>query len=292
MLLQRGHGGNQGTHASGNAHRCCQDVIHHQRGCGQQSGPHAKVFTGDRVRSATLRIRHDGLAVGEVYDGEEDDDTDTDGDYVSHPGHSQRNQERQCSFRPIGCGAERIQAENGNPFGGSYSFSFLFLGRKRSAQQQFDKIHGSILPQACVQRWRQTGTQSELIGWEHATAMVRDNRASVRTELALRTTMASNWYPIGVDWLGTRNGDGLVASLIYGLRGTGRRALDRHSIRPRRRHVGLWRAAAPNRYASDRNSLVAKGWSIAPALTDHLASSGSMPIRWLTAQRSFCLHPR
>src|SRR5665811_2460511 len=87
--------------------------------------------------------------------------------------------------------------------------------------------------------------------------------------------MASNWYPIGVDWLGTRDGDGLVASLIYGLRGTGRRALDRRSIRPRSRHVGLWRAAAPNRYASDRNSLVAKGRPIAPALTDHLASSGS-----------------
>src|ERR1035437_9622330 len=89
----------------------------------------------------------------------------------SHPGHSQRNQERKCSFRPIGGGAERIQAENGNPFGGSYSFSLLFLGRKGSAQQQIDKIHGSILPQACVQRWRQTGTQSELIGWERATAM-------------------------------------------------------------------------------------------------------------------------
>src|ERR1035441_2977209 len=162
MLLQRGHGGNQGTHASRNAHRCCQDVIHHQRGCGQQSGPYAKVFTGDRVRSATLRIRHDGLAVGEVYDCEEEDDTDTNGDYVSHPGHSKRNQERQGSFRPIGGGAERIQAENGNPFGGSYSFSLLFLGRKRSAQQQIDKIHGSILPQPCVQRWRQTGTQSEL----------------------------------------------------------------------------------------------------------------------------------
>src|ERR1035438_3763415 len=40
-----------------------------------------------------------------------------------------------------------------------------------------------------------------------------------------------------VDWLGTRNGDGPVASLIYGLRGTGRRASDRRSIRPRRRHV-------------------------------------------------------
>src|ERR1039458_230386 len=236
MLLQRGHGGNQGTHASRNAHRCGQDVIHHQRGCGQQSGPHAKVFTGDRVRSAALRIRHDGLPVGEVYDGEEEDDTDTDGDYVSHPGHSQRNQERQGSFRPIGGGAERIQAENGNPFGGSNSFSFLFLGRKRSAQQQIDKIHGSILPQAQI----------------------------------LHTTMASNWYPIGVDWLGTRNGDGLVASLIYGLRGTGRRELDRRSIRPRRRHVGLWRAAAPNRYASDRNSLVAKWRPIPPALTDHL----------------------
>src|ERR1039457_1680933 len=55
----------------------------------------------------------------------------------------------------------------------SYSFSLLFLGRKRSAQQQIDKLHGSILPQACVQRWRQTGTQSELIGWERATAMDR-----------------------------------------------------------------------------------------------------------------------
>src|ERR1019366_686183 len=116
-----------------------------------------------------------------------------------------------------GGGAERIQAENGNPFGGSNSFSFLFLGRKRSAQQQIDKIHGSILPQI------------------------------------LHTTMASNWYPIGVDWLGTRNGDGLVASLIYGLRRTGRRALDRHSIRPRRRHVGLWRGGGPKRNSSGKN---------------------------------------
>src|ERR1035437_5217437 len=104
--------------------------------------------------------------------------------------------------------------------------------------------------------------------------------------------MASKWCPIGVDWLGTLDGDGPVASWIYGLRGTGRPALDRRSIRPRRRHVGLWRAADPNRYASDRNSLVAKGRPLAPALTDHLASSGSMPIRSLTAQRGFCLHPR
>src|ERR1039457_4218315 len=56
----------------------------------------------------------------------------------------------------------------------------------------------------------------------------------------------------------------LVASLIYGLRETGRRALDRRSIRPRRRHVGLWRAAAPNRYASDRNSLFVKGGARTP----------------------------
>jgi len=67
----------------------------------------------------------------------------------------------------------------------------------------------------------------------------------------------------------------LVASLIYGLRETGRRALDRRSIRPRRRHVGLWRAAAPNRYASDRNSLVAKGRPIVEVGALVAASAGA-----------------
>ena len=86
-----------------------------------------------------------------------------DGDYVSHSGHSERNQQRQRSFRPVGGGAERIQAENGHAFGGPYSFSLLFLSRKRSTQQQIEEIHGSIL-----------------------------SRTSV-------PMIASNWHPIGAD---------------------------------------------------------------------------------------------
>ncbi len=156
MPLQPGHSGNQCTHAGRNTHRRCQDVIHHQGSCGQQSRPYAKVFTGDRVRSAALRIRHDGLSVGKVYDGEQADDTDADGNDVSHPSHSQGNQDRQRRFRPVGSGAERIQAEDGHTFGGADPLSLLFLGREWSAQQQIDEIHGSIFHRTCVPRWGQT----------------------------------------------------------------------------------------------------------------------------------------
>src|ERR1019366_7327737 len=102
--------------------------------------------------------------------------------------------------------------------------------------------------------------------------------------------MASNWYPIGVDWLGTRDGDGLVASLIYGLRGTGRRALDRRSIRPRRRHVGLWRGGCIRwEFGWIEVCLFELGGPHSPWLVGHWPSGGASQLRWGTAQRSFCL---
>jgi hypothetical protein len=209
VFLQRGHGGNQRAHAGRNAHGRGQNVIHHQRGGGQQSGPHAQVFAGDRVRSAALRIRHDGLAVGEVYDGEQDDDAEADGYDVSHPSHSQRNQERQGRFRPVGGGAERIQAENGNALAGRYPFGLLFLSRQRAAQQQIREAHGPILPQyRAVEIGGQntkTATNGTVVPWSGPSAgnaekagMVRPRSQQMRQAESLSGSTPSDWGPVCV----------------------------------------------------------------------------------------------
>ena len=66
VRLQAGHGGDERAHAGGDAHRCGEDVVDHQRRSGQQAGALAQVLRSHRVGAAALRIGVDGLAIAEV----------------------------------------------------------------------------------------------------------------------------------------------------------------------------------------------------------------------------------
>ncbi len=145
VFLQPGQSGDQCAYSRRDPDGRGQNIIHHQRCRGQQPRPDTKVLARNRIRAAALRVRHDGLAIGEVHDGEQRDDAEADGDDVGDAGEPERDQQRESRFRPVGRGAERIEAENRNPFGRTDPLRALLLGGQRPAQQHVHDAHWAIL---------------------------------------------------------------------------------------------------------------------------------------------------
>ncbi len=134
LALQRRHRGNQCAHSCGDAYGRGEHVIDHERRGGQEPGLVAKVFAGNGVGSAALRIGSDGLPVGEIDDAEQDHNADGDRPYVRGPCHAQRDQKRQGSFGSVCSRTQSIQAEDRNAFQRSDPLGFLFLGGQRTAE--------------------------------------------------------------------------------------------------------------------------------------------------------------
>ena len=72
MRLQPGDGRDERTHAGGDADGRGEDVVDHERGCGEQAGVIAEVFASDGEGTAAVGIGFDGLGVGEIEDDEQD----------------------------------------------------------------------------------------------------------------------------------------------------------------------------------------------------------------------------
>ena len=106
--------GNECANARGDTHGHHQNVVQHQRRCGEQSHMRAQIFRGHCVGTSAAGICGDGLAVGEIDDGEQNDNAHADRHNVGHARGAEGNEQRQCRFRSVGCGAERVQTENRN----------------------------------------------------------------------------------------------------------------------------------------------------------------------------------
>ena len=86
------------------------DVVHHQRGAGEQAGTGAQVLAGDGVGAAIARIGLDGLPVGKEQDEQQDQDRDGDRHDLRQAGGAERQQDGQRRFRAVGGGGQRVQA--------------------------------------------------------------------------------------------------------------------------------------------------------------------------------------
>ncbi len=123
-----GNGRDQGADSGGNAHGDGENVIGEQRGRGQQARARAQVESRHRVGAAARRIRGDGLAIGKIHDHQQRDDGGADGNDVANAQQAQRNQKAERGFRPVGGGAQRVQTEDRDAFGGSDLLGALVAG--------------------------------------------------------------------------------------------------------------------------------------------------------------------
>ena len=72
-------------------------------GRGQQTGPHAEILSGNRIRSTTGGISLDRLPVREVDDRQQHNDGKTDGNDVGGSSQAKGYQDGERSFRAVGC---------------------------------------------------------------------------------------------------------------------------------------------------------------------------------------------
>lgn len=110
MRLEAGHSGNQ--RADPGRDRDDEDVVDNQRVSGEQSGAGPEIFARDRVGTASSRISANGLAVGDIDDDRERDDTKADGDHILDAECPERDQKGERGLRAVSRGAERIEAEH------------------------------------------------------------------------------------------------------------------------------------------------------------------------------------
>ncbi len=66
--------GCQILHTSSNAHRDIKNIVDHERGSSHQARKCAQVFFRHDVRTATIRISRNGLAVGDCHNAQQADD--------------------------------------------------------------------------------------------------------------------------------------------------------------------------------------------------------------------------
>lgn len=145
MWLETRDGGHQGSYPGRDSDGDHQDVIDHQSGGGHEPGARAQIPAGDCVRSPAPRIRLDRLPVGEVDDGEENDDARADGDDVEHAGRAQGNEKGQSRLRPVRGGAQGVQSEDWDPGGGTDLFRASFGRGETLAENEIENSHPAIL---------------------------------------------------------------------------------------------------------------------------------------------------
>ena len=142
MRLQFGQGRDQRTYTRGDANRRRQYVVDHQRSGGQQAGVFPQVRRCNRVGSPAVGISLDGLTVGEINDDQQHDDGRDHGDNVMESKQTQRDQQRESSFRTVCSRAQGIQSENGDAGRRSDLFPLLFPVGQRTPKQDVENRHG------------------------------------------------------------------------------------------------------------------------------------------------------
>ena len=114
VRLKTRDGRDKGAYSGGNSHGHDENVVNHQRSCGEQAGKRAQIFRGHGVGTASARIRRDGLTIGEVHDGQQHDDAEADGNDIGNSRGAERDQKRESRLGPVRGRTERVQAEDGN----------------------------------------------------------------------------------------------------------------------------------------------------------------------------------
>ena len=115
----------------------------------------AEVLGGDGVAAAAVGIGVDGLAVGEVDDGEQADDGEADGDDVCDAGDAEGDEQGEGGFGAVGGGAEGVEAEDGDAGDGADVLGAFFGGGEGLADEEIEERHA--LPSGKNARRVETG---------------------------------------------------------------------------------------------------------------------------------------
>ena len=134
MWLEAGCGGNQSADSGRDAHGHHQDVIDNQRRGRQQRDILPQIFARDRIRAAAARISRDGLKIGNIDDDQQRDNAEADGYDVLNAESAQRDQQRECGFRTVTRGAQRIQAEDSDARHRAEAFFSVLMRREMLAK--------------------------------------------------------------------------------------------------------------------------------------------------------------
>ena len=137
--LQDRHGRDQRGDAGGDADGHVEDVVEHQRRGGEQAGAGAEVLPGDGVGAAVARVGADGLAVGDVEDGQERQDRQHDGADVGEAGGAERDEDGEGGLGPVGGGAEAVEAHGGHALEGADLALVLLAVGQQTAEQEAGK---------------------------------------------------------------------------------------------------------------------------------------------------------
>ena len=141
---QRWNRRHQRAHAGRDSNGGREHVVDQQRGRGQQPRARADVLARDGVRSASARVRIDGLAIRKINDGQQKNDGAADGNDVRDAQRAERDQDGERRFRTICGGTQRVESEDGDARGGADALAVLFPIGERLAEQQVEEGHQSI----------------------------------------------------------------------------------------------------------------------------------------------------
>ncbi len=112
-VRQQGRNGrNQSTDSRRNADGGREDVIGQERRRGQQAGRRAQIEARHGIRATAGGIRGDGLAIGEVHDHQQRDDSGADGNDITNAKKAKGNQQAEGRFRAVSRRAQRVQAKD------------------------------------------------------------------------------------------------------------------------------------------------------------------------------------
>ena len=145
--MQGRNRGGECADARRDADRDVQHVIQHQRRRREQTRARAEILFGDGVGAAARGIGGDGLPVPEIEDGEQEQDHPGDRTDRSEAGGARAREYGERRFRPVGRGAETVQAHGRNAFEDSELGIAGLAICKRPADQELGQEcgHGAVV---------------------------------------------------------------------------------------------------------------------------------------------------
>ena len=139
--LEDRHGRHERPDPRGDADRDHEDVIQHQGRRGEQARPRTEVLLGDRIRTASVRVRRDRLSVREVDDREQRDDQRGNRPDVPDTANPQGDQQRECGLGPVRRRCQGIESQHRDAGQHADALVFLFQSRQPAAEQPVQYCH-------------------------------------------------------------------------------------------------------------------------------------------------------
>ena len=143
MGLQRRDGRDECADAGRNADGDIEDVVHHERGAGEESDPRTEVLAGDGIGAAAGRVGFDRLPIREIDHREEDDNGCGDWEGIAGCGGSEREKDRERGFGAVCSRTKRVKAENRDAGCGADFLIDVLVGGEWATEEDVGEGHRS-----------------------------------------------------------------------------------------------------------------------------------------------------